>query len=39
MKAKETPANAGVFLTVVFLWSIKNGKKLGHSKYTGKLQK
>lgn len=30
MKAKkETPADAGVFLSVVFLWSNKNGKKSG----------
>ena len=30
MKAKkETPADAGVFLSVVFLWSIKNTKKIG----------
>ena len=27
---KETPADAGVFLSVVFLWSIKNGKKSEH---------
>ena len=40
MSAKEkTPADAGVFLSVVFLWSIENGQKLGHSKYAEKLQK
>ena len=40
MSAKEkTPADAGVFLSVVFLWSIKNGQKLGHGKYTEKVQK
>ena len=40
MKAKkETPADAGVFLSVVFLWSIKNSKNLEHCKCTKKLQK
>ena len=40
MSAKEkTPADAGVFLSVVFLWSIKNNKKSGHGKYTEELQK
>lgn len=36
---KETPTDAGVFLSVVFLWSIKNGKKSEHWKDTKKLQK
>ena len=36
---KETPADAGVFLSVVFLWSIKNGEKSEHWKDTKKLQK
>ena len=40
MSAKEkTPADAGVFLSVVFLWSIENGQKSGHGKDTKKLQK
>lgn len=40
MKAqKETPADAGVFLSVVFLWSTKNEEKLGNCKYTKKLRK
>ena len=40
MKAKkETPADAGVFLSVVFLWSIKNGEKSGHCKTAKKLRK
>ena len=40
MSAKEkTPADAGVFLSVVFLWSIENGQKSGHGKYTEKLKK
>ena len=38
MKAKkETPADAGVFLSVVFLWSIKKGEKSEHCKDTKKL--
>ena len=37
MKAKkETPADAGVFLSVVFLLSIKNSKNLEHCKCTKK---
>lgn len=36
---KETPADAGGFLSVVFLWSIKNEEKSGHCKSTKKLQK
>ena len=36
---KETPTDAGVFLSVVFLWSIKNGKKSEHWKDAKKLQK
>ena len=40
MSAKEKiPADAGVFLSVVFLWSIENGQKSGHDKYTEKLKK
>ena len=40
MKAKkETPADAGVFLSVVLLWSTKNGEKSGHWKRTKKLKK
>ena len=40
MKAKkETPADAGVFLSVVFLWSIKNTKKSGHCKYAKSKEK
>ena len=40
MRTKEkTPADAGVFLSVVFLWSIENGQKSGHGKYTEKLKK
>ena len=40
MSAKEkTPADAGVFLSVVFLWSIENGQKSRYGKYTEKLQK
>ena len=40
MSAKEkTPADAGVFLSVVFLWSIENGQKSVHGKYTEKLKK
>ena len=39
MSAKEKiPADAGVFLSVVFLWSIENGQKSGHGKYTEKLK-
>lgn len=39
MSAKEkTPADAGVFLSVVFLWSIENGQKSVHGKYTEKLK-
>jgi len=40
MKAKkETPADAGVFLSVVFLWSTKNGEKSEYCKGAKKLRK
>ena len=40
MSAKEkTPADAGVFLSVVFLWSIENGQKSRHGKGVEKVAK
>ena len=36
---KETPADAGGFLSVVFLWSTKNGEKPGRCKYTKNCKK